>query len=110
MPQIKHNTDLTRPNLTNSAFPTLTLPGQPYPAPSQVEICSFLHAMPVDFFKKLPKFGKINLRTAKVSNYEYASTECARDCGPYEVKNVGQETQTQAGKVKYMRQETQTHA
>jgi hypothetical protein len=45
-----------------------------------------------------------------VSSYEYASTECARDCGPYEVKNAGQETQTHAGKVKYMRQETQTHA
>jgi hypothetical protein len=27
------------------------------------------------------------------------STECARDCGPYEVKNVRRETQTHASKL-----------
>ncbi len=34
-------------------------------------------------------------------------TECARDCGPYEVKNVSRETQKHTGKVKYACRETQ---
>ncbi len=33
-------------------------------------------------------------------------TECARDRGPYEVKNASQETQMHAGRVKYAVLET----
>ncbi len=37
-------------------------------------------------------------------------TECARDRGPYEVKNACQETQMYAGRVKYAVLETRTSA
>jgi hypothetical protein len=36
----------------------------------------------------------------------YCSTECARDRGPYEVKNASHETQMHAGRVKYAVLET----
>jgi len=62
---------------TNLNLPYLTLPNQstiPFPNPAGGNLSQpfpnlyFLckHLMPDDFFKKLPKFGKINFGTAKV--------------------------------------------
>ena len=54
------------PNTYNLIILASSIPGPPSPAPNQIQICTFLHMMPDDFFKKPPKFGKINFGTAKV--------------------------------------------
>ncbi len=43
-------------------------------------------------------------------NYNYTTTECTRDRGPYEVKNACRETLTHASRVKYAGLETRTNA
>jgi len=71
--QITNKSNLTWPYLTYLASPTLTLPGATSPSTFLSKDLYFLHLMPDDFFKKLPKFVWINFGTAKVHlcQFEY---------------------------------------
>ncbi len=57
--------NLTLPNLISIPYPNPAR-GQPPPNNILSKDLYFLHLMPDDFFKKLPRFGWINIGTAKV--------------------------------------------
>jgi hypothetical protein len=61
MLQIKNNTNLDGPYLTIFASFTLTQLGATFSSPSRNKNLDFLHLMPDDFFKKIPKFGKFSM-------------------------------------------------